>query len=120
MKLLSAILGFVIFLAALVFALSNRQNVTLSLWPFDVEATAPLYLMTLGVFALGLLFGGAFVGLGAIPRRFRMRRLGKDVTRLGNRLLELERELEQHRARSAAEQTLSLPKPKWRFWERSR
>jgi uncharacterized integral membrane protein len=90
MKILSALFGLLIFLAALVFALSNQQNVTASLWPFGVEIETPLYVMTLGALAAGLLIGGLFIWLTALPHRFLARRLGKDVVVLSNRLLELE------------------------------
>ncbi len=127
MQILSALLGFLVFLISLVFALSNQQSVSVSLWPFDDDITAPLYILTLGSLAVGLVLGGFFVWLTVLPHRFRARRLGKDVTLLSGKILELEREVEQHREATRARQdqqrvtavkTPLLTGPKWRFWER--
>ena len=117
MKFLSALLGLLIFVASLIFALSNRQSVTVNLWPFDLEMTAPLYIMTLGALAVGLLIGSFYIWLTALPHRFTARRLGKDVTLLSGKIVELERELEPHRARSK-EAHLLLPPPRWKFWKK--
>jgi uncharacterized integral membrane protein len=117
MKFLTALLGLLFFLACLVFALANQKSAVVSLWPFGLEIAAPLYVMTLGALAAGLLFGGLFVWLGALPHRFAARRLGKDVVALSNRLLELERELARRHAESG-EKTPLLAGSKWRFWER--
>lgn len=45
--------------AALVvlFALMNRQQVTLSLWPLPWDISAPVFLFTLGAVVFGFLFG---------------------------------------------------------------
>lgn len=118
MKFLSALFGFLICSIAAIFALSNRQSVTFSLWPFDVAITAPLFMMTLGAFALGLLFGGVFVWFGSISHRLMARRLGKSVELLGDKIQELERELAPHRARLAAEQSETPSKINWKFWRK--
>jgi lipopolysaccharide assembly protein A len=44
-------------LAAVVFAVSNRDSVVLDLWPLPFEAALPLYLVVLGAVAVGLLIG---------------------------------------------------------------
>ena len=118
MRFLSALLGALVAILSLIFALSNRQGVTVSLWPFDLEIAAPLYIMTLGALMAGLLIGGFYVWLTALPHRFSARRLGKDVTLMSGKILELERELEQHRARDATHEAPALGGFKRRFWER--
>jgi len=117
MKFFSALLGFLIFVAALVFALSNRQSIAVSLWPFDVDVLMPLYLIVLGSLALGALFGGGFIWIGTLQHRFLARRLGKDVVLLSDKLNELERELAQLRAAASSHAPL-LTSSKWRFWEK--
>lgn len=118
MKILSALLGFILIIVALIFALSNRQNVELSLWPFDVMIAAPLYIMTLGALGFGLLLGGGFVWLGTLQHKYKARHLAKDVVTLSDKILQLEEELKPHRARLAAETPPRIAGPKWRFWER--
>jgi uncharacterized integral membrane protein len=118
MRLLSAIAGFVFLMVILVFTLSNKQSASVSLWPFDMEVTAPLSLWMLGSLGAGLLFGSGFVWIGALPHRIRMRRLGRDIVSLSDRLLQAERELEQYRAKAAPAKTPLLTGSKWRFWER--
>jgi len=117
MKFLSALLGLLIFVASLIFALSNQQSVTVNLWPFDLEMTAPLYVMTLGALAVGLLVGSFYIWLTALPHRFTARRLGKDLALLTAKIVELEHELEPHRAREKDSQLL-LPSPRWKFWKK--
>ena len=61
--------GLPLVLVVAAFALSNRQRVTLDLWPLPVETTLPLYLAVLGPLALGLLGGaarGAAAAAGAV------------------------------------------------------
>ena len=99
MRVLSAILGLIILTVVLVFALANRQGVIVSFWPFGFEAEVPLCLVALGALAAGLLFGGLFVWFGTLPHRWRARRF---VAQLGNRIVELERELERNLARPKA------------------
>lgn len=118
MRLIGAILGFLLFLLGIGFAFANKQNVTVSLWPFGVEMTAPLYIVTLGALILGVLFGGLFVWIGMLPHRFKARRLGKDMAILSDKMVEMERELETHRIRPSPPPSL-LARPKWRFWERN-
>lgn len=45
-------------LLIILFAVTNRQDITLGLWPLPVEATLPLYTLI-----LGLLFGSLLLGL---------------------------------------------------------
>jgi len=47
-----------------VFAIANRQTVTVSLWPLPWEASLPLFLVLLAVLLLGLMAGGLIVWLG--------------------------------------------------------
>ena len=116
-KFLSALLGLVFIAACLIFSLFNRQDVNVSLWPFEAEVTAPLFVMVLGALAIGLLLGSGMIWFQHMPYRFRARKLGKDLVELSNRLIEAEQELERHRAEKAAVQPPVLAKPFWRFWK---
>ena len=74
------------------FASSNRQDVTLGLWPFAYAAVVPLYFAMLGSLLAGLVLGA----LGAWLRGARRRR---EARRAGRRIEALERELAATRAR---------------------
>ena len=118
LRLLSSLAGLAFIGICLTFALSNQKPVDVSLWPFDAQISAPLFLMVLGSLAIGLFCGGAFVWLQHLPIRIKTRRLGKSVIELSDRLAEAERELDKHRAEQEANQPPLLPGSKWRFWKK--
>ena len=76
------------------FALSNRDEVSLRLWPLDVAWAAPLSVAVLVVAAVAFLFGALIAWAGALPYRRRARRL-EEAARV------LEAELSELRAREA-------------------
>src|ERR1700733_4241560 len=90
MKLFSGLFGFILLLLALAFAISNRQAATISLWPFDAQVEAPLYLLTLGLLFIGLLLGAGFAWLSMMPHWLAARRLRGDITHLHDKLEELQ------------------------------
>lgn len=61
MTLLRSLIGFVIALAAAAFAIANRQSVDVVYSPIHDPITLPLYLIVLGLTALGFILGGIFV-----------------------------------------------------------
>lgn len=77
MKYLTAIITLPLTLLALSFALSNQQDVTASLWPFDATLIWPLYAVALPMLALGFFCGALFVWLHAQRARFRSWRQGR-------------------------------------------
>lgn len=95
MRYLSWIVTLPIALVAVLFAISNRDGVTLSLWPLPFTLDAPLYLAALLALLAGFLAGG-FVVWNA-QRRHRRR-----ARRESNRVLFLEREVKEAQARAAA------------------
>lgn len=60
-------------LLVILFALMNRQEVVLSLWPLPWDIGAPLFLFTLGAIVLGFLFGAlaAYLSGGATRQKLR-------------------------------------------------
>jgi uncharacterized integral membrane protein len=65
------------------FAVNNRQNVALNLWPLPWDVGAPLFLLTLGAILFGFLFGCLVMWLtgGKHRRRLREARRDLDATR---------------------------------------
>ena len=95
MRFLTWIITLPIALVAVLFAISNRDLVTLSLWPLPFTLDAPVYLATLVALLVGFMAGG-FVTWNA-QRRHRRR-----ARRSADRVFYLERELKETQARAAA------------------
>src|SRR5262249_51442902 len=62
-------------LLLLSFAISNREAVTLGLWPLPFRIDAPLYLVALLPLLLGVLIGGLVLWFARFATGLRMRRL---------------------------------------------
>ncbi len=117
MKLFSGLIGLIILVLALCFALANRQSSTISLWPFGVEVVAPLYLLTLGTLFCGFLAGAIIAWFNMLPHRLNARRLRKEIALLHEKIGDLQQTVLAPRQADAS--LLTPPKPKWRFWEKS-
>jgi len=115
MKFLTGLIGLVLLALALCFALSNRQNAAISLWPLGLEVAAPLYLLTLGTLFAGFLLGLAAGWLGNLSHRFEARRLRKEISGLNDKIMDLQQTV---LAPLRKENALPPPKSKWRFWEK--
>ncbi len=120
MKFLTGLFSFIVILLALAFALANRHPAVISLWPLGVEIEAPLFLLTLGTFLLGMLAGAAIIWFSMIPHRLRARQLCKELEILHNKVGELQQTvipLQGHdERRRGGDSLLAGPQPKRRFW----
>jgi uncharacterized integral membrane protein len=118
MKFLSALIGFILAVLALCFALANRQTATINLWPLDMAVEAPVYLLSLGTLFVGLMMGAVVAWLYMIPHRLRARRLHKDVILLNDKIHDLQQTVlaPEHAARKPHLPFLTS-KSLRRFWE---
>lgn len=82
------ILSLPLFIAALTFALQNRATVEISFWPFDLGATLPLSLLSIGLLIFGFIGGVLVMGILHIGAGFERRRLKKEVSLLSAKLEE--------------------------------
>ncbi len=97
MKRFSWILTLPLIAVAAIFAIANREPITLDLWPFEASPRLPLFVILLACLVLGLVVGGLATWLSAAPTRRRARQARR-------RVAELEREaahLRQERDRAA-------------------
>src|SRR5690348_10859938 len=85
---------FIVAGALALFAASNRENVSLALWPLPFLIELPLYLLILGVLVFGFIFGEFAAWMAA--RHWR-----REVRRRGRRIASLERELSATQAQLA-------------------
>jgi uncharacterized integral membrane protein len=78
MRLLLWILLLVLIFAAMVFAVSNADSVTLRFWPFPSSWDAPLFAVVTAATAFGLAIGVFYGWLMGGPARRRARALARE------------------------------------------
>jgi len=86
------------------FALSNRQTVSLGLWPLDLTWQVSLSVAVLAVGALAFVLGALMAWFSSLSHRRRARRAAEEIRRL-------EREVEDFRARDRARDAARLTAP---------
>jgi len=64
------------------FAVTNRDIVTVGLWPLPFVLDLPLYLLVLGALVVGFLFGGVLAWAGGSRHRSLARRRADRIDRL--------------------------------------
>ncbi len=74
MKLLTWLVGLPTAVATAVFAVANRQEIRLDLWPLPFGLEVPAYMAVLVPLAAGLVSGALLVWLSLAPARFRAMR----------------------------------------------
>jgi uncharacterized integral membrane protein len=89
-------------LLLIIFAVENRQAVTLSLWPFPLELSTGLYIVVLLTLLVGFLLGELVAWMNG--RRWR-----REARRSANRVAELERELAAQSPPKEAARELTQP-----------
>ncbi|VBB68677.1 hypothetical protein RIEGSTA812A_PEG_150 [invertebrate metagenome] len=77
-----------------VFAVSNRANVRLDLWPLPFGLEVPIYLIALGPLAVGFLLGLATTWVASGRLRVRIRARNREVRMLEQRTEALKHQLE--------------------------
>jgi uncharacterized integral membrane protein len=98
-----------------VFAVSNRQAIMLSLWPLSEGVAIPLYLLVLALLALGAVAGMLAGWLSGAKTRRRLReamaraeRAEREAAALSERLRRLEQAAAPRAANAAEGRSLSL------------
>lgn len=82
MRLSTFLFGVPVAVVTVVFAICNRTEVSLSLWPLPYDITAPLYIPILLVALLFFLLGGSYVWMTGSRVRRENRRRGKAIKKL--------------------------------------
>lgn len=88
MKRLSWIISIPLLLIGVVFAVVNRQNVDVLIWPFGIELQAPLFLVILLALFLGFLIGGLLVWVSTQATQRRQKRQQNEKLRALERQIE--------------------------------
>jgi len=79
MKLINSIIGALVALLVILFAVSNRQAVTVELWPFPYQLSLSLYAVILLAVLLGFVAGAIGLWLVGAAKRRELRRLRRQV-----------------------------------------
>jgi uncharacterized integral membrane protein len=81
-RLLGWVIGVLIAIVAVVFAVHNHQILTLDLWPVPFVLTAPLFALVLASVLVGLLLGWLFAWIAAGRWRRLARQRGREIAQL--------------------------------------
>lgn len=95
MKLIYWLIAGPLIALAVLFALSNRGPVELSIWPLPFLLPAPIYLVGLGGLAIGFFAGGITAWFGAGRTRTRARAAERTVRARDVELEELRRRVKE-------------------------
>lgn len=98
MRYLSWIITVPLTLLVLSFAVSNRETVTLELWPLPFSLTAPLYLTVLLAVLVAFLAGGLVVWFSGYRHRRLARQRGAEIEELSAELKRLRERQAEHDA----------------------
>ncbi len=89
MRFLAWLVGVPIAVLLVLFAVSNRDPVSIGIWPFTEGVTAPSFVVALVPFVLGLLIGLGWGGIGATRARWRHRRADRKVHKMEEQMAEM-------------------------------
>jgi uncharacterized integral membrane protein len=89
MKFLSWIITIPVVVFCALFAVGNRQEVVIDLWPTGYVLTTPLWLISLGGAALGFLLGALLFWMLGLGVRLQRHHLSKEVDKLKRELAEV-------------------------------
>lgn len=104
MKLVHWLVTAPLALLLVVFAVSNRESVTVTLWPLPATLDAPLYLVVLLVLLAGFLVGQLVAWINGAGWR-------REARRRARRIESLERELAATQAQLPKNELSHLPLP---------
>ena len=94
MRRFSWVLTIPVLIVIVAFAVANRTPVAFDLWPFELSAELPLFVVVLGSVFAGLVIGGVAAWLSGAESRRRGRRARHRATELQRELDRLRRERE--------------------------
>ena len=92
MKIIHFIFSCVVLFFTVSFAVSNKQEFALTLWPFPFQITLPISFIVLAFALLFFIFGGIYSWILTIPVRNERYQQAKKIKELSKKISELEME----------------------------
>lgn len=92
MKIIHFIFSCVVLFFTVSFAVSNKQEFALTLWPFPFQITLPISFIVLAFALLFFIFGGIYSWILTIPVRNERYQQAKKINELSKKISELEME----------------------------
>src|SRR5579871_1741247 len=89
MRFLAWLIGIPLGLLLVLFAVSNREFVTVGIWPFTDGISAPAFVIALVPFGLGLVLGAIFAGIGTVRAHWRHQGAARKVRRMEEEMAEM-------------------------------
>ncbi|HEY1720086.1 MAG TPA: lipopolysaccharide assembly protein LapA domain-containing protein [Magnetospirillaceae bacterium] len=89
MRFIAWLVGVPVAILFVLFAVSNRDSVTIGIWPFTDGISAPSFVVALVPFVLGLLLGVGYGSVGTMRARWRHRRAASKVDKLEQQMAEM-------------------------------
>lgn len=96
MKIINFILSCIILFLTISFAVSNKQEYPLTLWPFPFEITLPISFIVLFFALLFFIFGGFYSWLLSMPVRNERHQQAKKIKELTKKISEMEQVTEKN------------------------
>lgn len=93
MRILNSIVAILFALLVVLFAVSNRTEVDIALWPFPFQATMGVYAVVLLAVLVGFLAGLIAAWFAAAPRRRERKRLRGQVKELEQNLVRAQQQV---------------------------
>ncbi len=117
MRFISSFIGTLITIMAICFAVTNRQTVSINLWPMGLVIETPVWLLTLGCLITGITFGALATWFGLLPQRLALRRMQRDLMDMNKRLDQLQQSVNS--ALPPVMPALANVKPWRKFWSKN-
>jgi uncharacterized integral membrane protein len=110
MRILSTLFTLIVLIAVLSFALSNKQDVMVAVWPLPTPFHAPLYGVGLVPLTFGFLFGGLLGWASGLRHKIHAKKLTKELGALNTKIGELQKSATVQHAK-----VVPAKKPWWRI-----
>lgn len=101
MKYISWIVTLPLTVIAVIFAVSNLNDIAVAFWPFEQTFSLPLYIAVLATFVFGFVCGGMVLWFSAGKLRRRLRKLEFEAVGYKREIADLKQRVSQQAAKDA-------------------